>query len=182
MKVRHEAVMRRTMERGQASRPKHNRWSWGGPLHPNSPVTPTGTLPGVTRSQIISAIRMLPHNVDFEVSSELGHFPALFLRSGCFSLNAQYPLCASISLPCLYLNLTFPLSFQSLSFCLSCSLQCIVLRSPGPGFVESARLYPLDLAGLEHVPSAFSVHRGHRMRSQCTYSSVTSASGRLHGL
>ncbi|XP_019751831.1 ensconsin isoform X3 [Hippocampus comes] len=40
-KVRHEAVMRRTMERGQPSKPKHNRWSWGGPLHPNSPVTPT---------------------------------------------------------------------------------------------------------------------------------------------
>ncbi|XP_051908941.1 ensconsin isoform X8 [Hippocampus zosterae] len=40
-KVRHEAVMRRTMERAQASRPKHNRWSWGGPLHPTSPITPT---------------------------------------------------------------------------------------------------------------------------------------------
>ncbi|XP_051908935.1 ensconsin isoform X3 [Hippocampus zosterae] len=74
-KVRHEAVMRRTMERAQASRPKHNRWSWGGPLHPTSPITPTG-------------------------------------------------------------------------------------------FVESARLFPFDLAGLEHVPSAFSVHSGHRMRSQ----------------
>ncbi|XP_077409030.1 ensconsin isoform X3 [Vanacampus margaritifer] len=74
-KVRHEAVMRRTMERGQVARPKANRWSWGGPLHPNSPSTPTG-------------------------------------------------------------------------------------------FVESAFLYPLDLAGLEHVPSAFSVHRGHPMRSQ----------------
>ncbi|XP_077409031.1 ensconsin isoform X4 [Vanacampus margaritifer] len=40
-KVRHEAVMRRTMERGQVARPKANRWSWGGPLHPNSPSTPT---------------------------------------------------------------------------------------------------------------------------------------------
>nr|XP_061806325.1 ensconsin-like [Nerophis lumbriciformis] len=30
-KVRHEAVMRRTMERGQVTRAKANRWSWGGP-------------------------------------------------------------------------------------------------------------------------------------------------------
>nr|XP_045015190.1 ensconsin [Jaculus jaculus] len=32
-KERHEAVVRRTMERSQKPRQKHNRWSWGGPLH-----------------------------------------------------------------------------------------------------------------------------------------------------
>nr|XP_049613519.1 ensconsin isoform X5 [Syngnathus scovelli] len=37
-KVRHEAVLRRTMERGQASRPKANRWSWGGPVRPSTPT------------------------------------------------------------------------------------------------------------------------------------------------
>ncbi|XP_037101222.1 ensconsin isoform X3 [Syngnathus acus] len=37
-KVRHEAVLRRTMERGQASRPKANRWSWGGPVRPGTPT------------------------------------------------------------------------------------------------------------------------------------------------
>ncbi|XP_061668939.1 ensconsin isoform X2 [Syngnathoides biaculeatus] len=40
-KVRHEAVMRRTMERSQLTRPKTNRWSWGGPLHASSSGTPT---------------------------------------------------------------------------------------------------------------------------------------------
>ncbi|XP_061560575.1 ensconsin isoform X1 [Phycodurus eques] len=40
-KFRHEAVMRRTMERSQVTRPKTNRWSWGGPLHPNSSGMPT---------------------------------------------------------------------------------------------------------------------------------------------
>ncbi|XP_061756686.1 LOW QUALITY PROTEIN: ensconsin-like [Nerophis ophidion] len=40
-KLRHEAVMRRTMERGQLTRPKTNRWSWSGALHPNRPDTPT---------------------------------------------------------------------------------------------------------------------------------------------
>ncbi|XP_010341336.2 ensconsin isoform X5 [Saimiri boliviensis] len=32
-KERHEAVVRRTMERSQRPKQKHNRWSWGGSLH-----------------------------------------------------------------------------------------------------------------------------------------------------
>ncbi|CAK7299921.1 MAP7 [Vulpes lagopus] len=32
-KERHEAVVRRTMERSQKPKQKQNRWSWGGPLH-----------------------------------------------------------------------------------------------------------------------------------------------------
>lgn len=39
----------------------------------------------------------------------------------------------------------------------------------GPGFVESAFLYPLDLAGLEHMQSAFSLYRRYGMTSRCEY-------------
>ncbi|KAM8726566.1 ensconsin isoform 9-T9 [Acanthopagrus schlegelii] len=39
-KARHEAVMRRTLERSQRTRQKPNRWSWGGALHTNTPSTP----------------------------------------------------------------------------------------------------------------------------------------------
>ncbi|XP_026196888.1 ensconsin isoform X2 [Anabas testudineus] len=39
-KARHEAVMRRTVERSQRTRQKSNRWSWGGALHTNTPSTP----------------------------------------------------------------------------------------------------------------------------------------------
>uniref|UniRef100_A0A087Y0V6 Microtubule-associated protein 7a n=1 Tax=Poecilia formosa TaxID=48698 RepID=A0A087Y0V6_POEFO len=39
-KVRHEAVIRRTLERSQKTRPKQNRWSWGGALHTNTPSIP----------------------------------------------------------------------------------------------------------------------------------------------
>ncbi|KAM9839898.1 ensconsin [Aulostomus maculatus] len=39
-RARHEAVMRRTMERCQGTRQKPNRWSWGGALQINSPNTP----------------------------------------------------------------------------------------------------------------------------------------------
>ncbi|XP_067429453.1 ensconsin isoform X2 [Thunnus thynnus] len=74
-KARHEAVIRRTLERSQGARQKPNRWSWGGALHTNTPSTPAG-------------------------------------------------------------------------------------------FVESAFLYPLDLAGLEHMQSAFSLYRRYGMTSQ----------------
>nr|XP_046228646.1 ensconsin isoform X3 [Scatophagus argus] len=42
-KARHEAVMRRTLERSQRARQKPNRWSWGGALHTNTPSTPADT-------------------------------------------------------------------------------------------------------------------------------------------
>uniref|UniRef100_A0A668TER4 Ensconsin n=1 Tax=Oreochromis aureus TaxID=47969 RepID=A0A668TER4_OREAU len=37
--ARHEAVIRRTMEKGQKTRQKPNRWSWGGTLQTNTPCT-----------------------------------------------------------------------------------------------------------------------------------------------
>ncbi|XP_036171915.1 ensconsin isoform X3 [Myotis myotis] len=40
-KERHEAVVRRTMERSQKPKQKHNRWSWGGPLHASHSVHST---------------------------------------------------------------------------------------------------------------------------------------------
>lgn len=42
-KARHEAVIRRTLDRSQKTRPKSNRWSWGGPLHTNAPSTAADT-------------------------------------------------------------------------------------------------------------------------------------------
>ncbi|KAM3860932.1 ensconsin [Diretmus argenteus] len=74
-KARHEAVIRRTVERSQRARPKPIRWSWGGALNTNTPSTPAG-------------------------------------------------------------------------------------------FVESAFLYPLDLAGLEHMQGAFSLYHRYGMTSQ----------------
>ncbi|XP_013874370.1 ensconsin isoform X7 [Austrofundulus limnaeus] len=38
-RVRHEAVIRRTLGKGQKTKPKQNRWSWGGALHTNTPST-----------------------------------------------------------------------------------------------------------------------------------------------
>ncbi|XP_053744048.1 ensconsin isoform X10 [Synchiropus splendidus] len=74
-RVRHEAVVRRNLERTRPPRQKQNRWSWGGTLQTNTPSTPAG-------------------------------------------------------------------------------------------FVESAFFCPLDLAGLEHMNSAFSLYRRYGMTSQ----------------
>ncbi|XP_054872051.1 ensconsin isoform X3 [Amphiprion ocellaris] len=46
-RVRHEAVMRRTLERSQKTRTKTNRWSWGGALNTNTPSTPAGFVESV---------------------------------------------------------------------------------------------------------------------------------------
>ncbi|XP_008112726.1 ensconsin isoform X8 [Anolis carolinensis] len=40
-KERHEAVVRRTIERSQKPKQKQNRWSWGGTLHSNSSINTT---------------------------------------------------------------------------------------------------------------------------------------------
>ncbi|XP_078799166.1 ensconsin isoform X21 [Oryzias latipes] len=40
-RVRHEAVIRRTIDKGQKTRPKNNRWSWGGAVHTNATNTTT---------------------------------------------------------------------------------------------------------------------------------------------
>ncbi|XP_064342732.1 ensconsin isoform X4 [Camelus dromedarius] len=41
-KERHEAVVRRTMERSQKPKQKHNRWSWGGALHGSPSIHSAG--------------------------------------------------------------------------------------------------------------------------------------------
>ncbi|XP_069090757.1 ensconsin isoform X3 [Pleurodeles waltl] len=41
-KERHEAVVRRTMERSQKPRQKPNRWSWGGALHTSTSINGSG--------------------------------------------------------------------------------------------------------------------------------------------
>lgn len=73
----------------------------------------------------------------------------------------SHPLCLSPR-PCVVSVL--------LSSLISVSLP-LSFHLPGPGFVESAFLSPLDLAGLEHMQSAFSLYRRYGMTSHCEYSS-----------
>lgn len=79
--------------------------------------------------------------------------------------------------PSLSLIIILSLSLSLISWI--SSLVCfsaIVFCPRGPGFVESSYLYPLDLAGLEHMQSAFSFYRRYGMTSQCEYYGTLSLS------
>ncbi|MED6266832.1 hypothetical protein CHARACLAT_006061, partial [Characodon lateralis] len=54
--ARHEAVIRRTLERGQKTRPKQNRWSWGGALHAN-----TLSIPSDADRRSVSTVNLSKH-------------------------------------------------------------------------------------------------------------------------
>lgn len=89
------------------------------------------------------------------------------------------PLPLSLFLPyfqTLLLSLPYPCTLISLFLLSALCFSAIVLSPPGPGFVESAFLYPLDLAGLEHMQSAFSLYRRYGMTSQCEYYGTVSLS------
>lgn len=82
----------------------------------------------------------------------------------CYYLTMPFFTFSSFSL----LILKFTLSLALLLFLFLCSL--------GSGFVESAFLYPLDLAGLEHMQSAFSLYHRYGTTSHCEYHSTVSVS------
>ncbi|KAG8510876.1 Ensconsin, partial [Galemys pyrenaicus] len=74
-KERHEAVVRRTMERSQKPRQKYNRWSWGGPLHGS---------PGIHNAdpdrRSVSTMNLSKH-VDPVISKRLSSSSATLLNS-----------------------------------------------------------------------------------------------------
>uniref|UniRef100_A0A8D3AER9 Ensconsin n=1 Tax=Scophthalmus maximus TaxID=52904 RepID=A0A8D3AER9_SCOMX len=74
-RVRHEAVMRRTLERSQKTRPKPNRWSWGGALPTNTPGTPAD---GDRRS--VSTMNLSKH-ADPVITKRLSYSSATLLHS-----------------------------------------------------------------------------------------------------
>ncbi|KAL2792668.1 ensconsin isoform 1 [Daubentonia madagascariensis] len=74
-KERHEAVVRRTMERSQKPRQKHNRWSWGGSLH-GSP----GIHSADPDRRSVSTMNLSKH-VDPVISKRLSSSSATLLNS-----------------------------------------------------------------------------------------------------
>uniref|UniRef100_A0A3B5LCR2 Microtubule-associated protein 7a n=1 Tax=Xiphophorus couchianus TaxID=32473 RepID=A0A3B5LCR2_9TELE len=74
-RVRHEAVIRRTLERSQKTRPKQNRWSWGGALHTN---TPSITADADRRS--VSTVNLSKHTESI-ITKRLSSSSATLLHS-----------------------------------------------------------------------------------------------------
>ncbi|XP_053520798.1 ensconsin isoform X2 [Artibeus jamaicensis] len=74
-KERHEAVVRRTMERSQKPKQKHNRWSWGGPLHGSPSMHSTDP-----DRRSVSTMNLSKH-VDPVISKRLSSSSATLLNS-----------------------------------------------------------------------------------------------------
>ncbi|KAM9354012.1 ensconsin isoform 2-T2 [Pholidichthys leucotaenia] len=74
-RARHEAVIRRTLERSQKTRPKPNRWSWGGALNAN---TPSMTADADRRS--VSTVNLSKHT-DPVITKRLSSSSATLLHS-----------------------------------------------------------------------------------------------------
>ncbi|XP_071074787.1 ensconsin isoform X3 [Dasypus novemcinctus] len=74
-KERHEAVVRRTMERSQKPKQKQNRWSWGGPLH-GSPA-----IHGADPDRRSVSTMNLSKHVDPVISKRLSTSSATLLNS-----------------------------------------------------------------------------------------------------
>ncbi|XP_029598847.1 ensconsin isoform X2 [Salmo trutta] len=75
-KARHEAVMRRTVERSQRAKPKPNRWSWGGALPGNTPTTP-----GDADRRSVSTVNLSKHAADPVITKRLSYSSATLLHS-----------------------------------------------------------------------------------------------------
>ncbi|KAM4529645.1 ensconsin isoform 8-T8 [Fundulus diaphanus] len=74
-RVRHEAVIRRTLERSQKTRPKQNRWSWGGVLHTNTP-----SIPADADRRSVSTVNLSKHT-DPIITKRLSSSSATLLHS-----------------------------------------------------------------------------------------------------
>ncbi|XP_034555504.1 ensconsin isoform X2 [Notolabrus celidotus] len=74
-KARHEAVIRRTLERSQRTRQKSNRWSWGGVIHPNTTSTPADA-----DRRSVSTMNLSKHT-DPVISKRLSSSSATLLHS-----------------------------------------------------------------------------------------------------
>ncbi|KAM8832036.1 uncharacterized protein map7b isoform 11-T11 [Spinachia spinachia] len=73
--TRHEAVIRRTLERSQRTRPKPIRWSWGGALPTNTPSTPADA-----DRRSVSTMNLSKHT-DPVITKRLSHSSATLLHS-----------------------------------------------------------------------------------------------------
>ncbi|XP_052327663.1 ensconsin-like isoform X4 [Oncorhynchus keta] len=75
-KARHEAVMRRTVERSQRAKHTPNRWSWGGALPGNTPTTP-----GDADRRSVSTMNLSKHAADPVITKRLSYSSATLLHS-----------------------------------------------------------------------------------------------------
>ncbi|XP_048345919.1 ensconsin isoform X8 [Sphaerodactylus townsendi] len=101
-KERHEAVVRRTIERSQKLKQKQNRWSWGGPLHRSSSIKSTARRLQLSpwENNIVSRLLTPTHS-----------FLARSKSAATLAGDAVIPICPR-SVSCSPIS---PLSFKAIS-------------------------------------------------------------------
>ncbi|XP_043366986.1 ensconsin isoform X17 [Dermochelys coriacea] len=101
-KERHEAVVRRTIERSQKPKQKQNRWSWGGPLQRSSSINNTARRLNLSplEKSIVSRLLMPTHS-----------FLARSKSTAALSGDAVIPICPR-SASCSPIN---PLSYKAMN-------------------------------------------------------------------
>ncbi|XP_021408838.1 ensconsin isoform X8 [Lonchura striata] len=142
-KERHEAVVRRTIERSQKPKQRQNRWSWGGALHNRINNTARRLQLSPWESSIVSRLLTPTHS-----------FLARSKSTAALSGDAVIPVCPR-SASCSPLS---PLSYKALSCRNSGERAKLYASTDAVGRRRTTHLAGADRREKDHLSSSFSAN------------------------
>ncbi|XP_071289776.1 ensconsin isoform X5 [Agelaius tricolor] len=142
-KERHEAVVRRTIERSQKPKQRQNRWSWGGALHNRINNTARRLQLSPWESSIVSRLLMPTHS-----------FLARSKSTAALSGDAVIPVCPR-SASCSPLS---PLSYKALNCRNSGERAKLYASTDAVGRRRTTHLSGTDKREKDHLSSSFSAN------------------------
>ncbi|XP_030125430.4 ensconsin isoform X6 [Taeniopygia guttata] len=142
-KERHEAVVRRTIERSQKPKQRQNRWSWGGALHNRINNTARRLQLSPWESSIVSRLLTPTHS-----------FLARSKSTAALSGDAVIPVCPR-SASCSPLS---PLSYKALSCRNSGERAKLYASTDAVGRRRTTHLAGTDRREKDHLSSSFSAN------------------------
>ncbi|XP_064269671.1 ensconsin isoform X4 [Passer domesticus] len=142
-KERHEAVVRRTIERSQKPKQRQNRWSWGGALHNRINNTARRLQLSPWESSIVSRLLTPTHS-----------FLARSKSTAALSGDAVIPVCPR-SASCSPLS---PLSYKTLSCRNSGERAKLYASTDAVGRRRTPHLAGTDKREKDHLSSSFSAN------------------------
>uniref|UniRef100_A0A674H4L0 Microtubule associated protein 7 n=1 Tax=Taeniopygia guttata TaxID=59729 RepID=A0A674H4L0_TAEGU len=141
-KERHEAVVRRTIERSQKPKQRQNRWSWGGALH--------NRINNTDRDRRSVSTMNLSKHVDPVINKRLSSSSATLLNSP----DRVIPVCPR-SASCSPLS---PLSYKALSCRNSGERAKLYASTDAVGRQRTTHLAGTDRREKDHLSSSFSAN------------------------
>ncbi|XP_016152831.1 PREDICTED: ensconsin isoform X4 [Ficedula albicollis] len=142
-KERHEAVVRRTIERSQKPKQRQNRWSWGGALHNRINNTARRLQLSPWESSIVSRLLTPTHS-----------FLARSKSTAALSGDAVIPVCPR-SASCSPLS---PLSYKAMSCRSSGERAKLYASTDAVGRRRTTHLAGTDKREKDHLSSSFSAN------------------------